>query len=190
MKTTSVVLAGVGGQGILLASELVAKAAMLSGFDVKTNEVHGMAQRGGSVLAQIRFGEKVHSPLVALGQADVFGALEAIEGLRYANYLKKSGLAVCSTQRIIPVTVSSRSAVYPDDVEERLAKVFPRLVLVDAADLALKLGDLRVANLAVMGALSQGLDLSEEAWQEAIRISIKERFLEMNLKAFELGRQA
>ncbi len=190
MNTTSVVLAGVGGQGILLASELVAKAAMLSGFDVKTNEVHGMAQRGGSVLAQIRFGEKVHSPLVALGQADVFGALEAIEGLRYANYLKQGGLAVCSTQRIIPVTVSSRSAVYPDDVEARLAAVFPRLVLVDAAELALELGDLRVANLAVMGALSQGLDLLQEAWQEAIRSSLKASFLEMNLKAFELGRQA
>ena len=190
MNTTSVVLAGVGGQGILLASELVAKAAMLSGFDVKTNEVHGMAQRGGSVLAQIRFGEKVHSPLVALGQADVLGGLEAIEGLRYANYLKEGGLAVCSTQHIIPVTVSSRSAVYPDDVEQRLASVFPCLVLVNAAEIALQLGDLRVANLAVLGALSKGLPLSDEAWQEAIHTGIRERFLDINLKAFERGRQA
>ena len=119
-EVVNIVLAGVGGQGILLASEIVARAAMVAGFDVKTNEVHGMAQRGGSVVAQIRYGKEVNSPLVASGSAQVLGSLERIEALRYADYLAPGGLAVVSNQMVVPVSVSSGSASYPGDAEARL----------------------------------------------------------------------
>ena len=135
-ETKSIVIVGVGGQGILLASEILAQAAMLEGYDVKTNEVHGMAQRGGSVMAQIRYGREVHSPLVARNAAHILGALEKVEALRYADYLRPDGLAAVSSQAIMPVTVSSGAAHYPEDAEELLHQAFPRLVYIDAAKIA------------------------------------------------------
>jgi indolepyruvate ferredoxin oxidoreductase, beta subunit len=186
--TTSVVLVGVGGQGILLASEIVARAAMIAGFAVKTNEVHGMAQRGGSVIAQIRFGKEVFSPLVAEGTARVLGALERIEGIRFAHYLAPGGLAVVSSQAIIPVTVSSGQAVYPTDTQERLRAIFPRLIYVDAATLATRVGNIRASNVVVLGALSTGLDLPVEAWHEAVARSVPPKHKDLNLRAFEEGR--
>jgi indolepyruvate ferredoxin oxidoreductase beta subunit len=186
--TTSVVLVGVGGQGILLGSEIVARAAMHAGFDVKTNEVHGMAQRGGSVVAQIRYGKQVHSPLVPEGTATVLGALEQIEAIRFAHYLMKDGLAVVSTQAIVPVTVSSGQATYPNDVEQRLRAVFPRLVYVDADDLATKAGSIKAANVVTLGAISTALDLPLEAWRAAIEQSVRPKHLQINLQAFDAGR--
>jgi indolepyruvate ferredoxin oxidoreductase beta subunit len=186
-STTNVVLAGVGGQGILLASEIMARAAMAAGFDVKTNEVHGMAQRGGSVIAQIRYAAKVNSPLVALGTAQVLGSLEKIESLRYAEYLVPGGLAVVSTQIVVPLTVSSGQAQYPNDAEERIRRAFPRLIYVDAVKLAGDLGNVKASNLVVMGALSTGLELPPSAWHEAIQAAVKPRFLDLNLKAFAAG---
>jgi indolepyruvate ferredoxin oxidoreductase, beta subunit len=185
--TTSVVLVGVGGQGILLASEIVARAAMQTGMDVKTNEVHGMAQRGGSVVAQIRFGTKVFSPLVPEGTAVVLGALERIEALRYTQYLAPGGLAVVSSQAIVPVTVSSGQSQYPADARERLAAAFPRLVYVEAERLAREAGNLRAANVVILGAMSRALDLPVEAWRAAIKASVPARHAELNLRAFELG---
>ena len=187
-ETTSVVLAGVGGQGILLASEIVARAAMSAGFDVKTNEVHGMAQRGGSVLAQIRFGARVNSPLVALGTAQALASLERIEGLRHAEYLAPDGLAVVSSQMVIPVTVSSGTAKYPEDAEAKLRQVFQRLIYLDADRIASELGNLKASNVVLMGALSTGLELPVEVWQAAIRRSVKEKFVDLNLRAFATGR--
>ncbi len=184
----NVVLAGVGGQGILLASELVAQAARIAGYDVKTNEVHGMAQRGGSVVAQVRFGEKVFSPLVMQGTAHVLGALEALEGLRFADYLAPEGLAVVSTQQILPLTATLGQSPYPDDLQDRLKARFPRLVLVEALEAAEKCGLPRAANVVVLGALSKGLDLPLEAWQKALEISVKPAYLDLNRKAFEAGR--
>ncbi len=189
-NTVSVVLAGVGGQGILLASEVVARAAMHAGFDVKTNEVHGMAQRGGSVIAQIRYGTKVHSPLVPEGTAAVLGALEQIEAIRFAQFLAPDGLAVVSSQAIVPVTVSSGQASYPEDVPQRLAALFPRLAYVHADKLAAAAGNTRTANLVILGAMSNGLDLPAEAWQEAIRTSVAPKHLDVNVRAFDLGRKA
>lgn len=188
-KTVSIVLAGVGGQGILLASEILARAAMIAGFDVKTNEVHGMAQRGGSVIAQVRYGGKVNSPLVAIQSAKVLGSFEKIEALRLAHYLAPDGLAAVSSQSIIPVTVSSGAAVYPADAEERLRKVFPRLVFFDAAETAKLAGSVRAANVVLLGAMSKGLDLPLESWHKAIECSIKPKFVEMNLTAFTKGRE-
>ena len=187
-ETVSVVLAGVGGQGILLASEVIARAAMAAGHDVKTNEVHGMAQRGGSVIAQIRYGKKVHSPLVAVGTAKVLGGLEKIEPLRYAQYLAPDGLAVVSSQAMVPVTVSSGGGTYPENAEALLREVFPKLVYVNAADEAVKLGNVRVANIVIVGVLSTALDLPVDAWHEAIKTTVKTRFIDINLKAFEAGR--
>ena len=187
-ETKSIVLVGVGGQGILLASEILARAAMLEGHEVKTNEVHGMAQRGGSVVAQVRYGPVVYSPLVAKGTAQVLGALEQIEALRFAEYLRPDGLAVVNAQAIVPVSVSSGSARYPVDVESRLKAAFPRLAYIQASEEAASLGSMQATNIVVLGAMSKGLDLPEKAWQEAIAASVKEKFLDLNLKAFEKGR--
>jgi indolepyruvate ferredoxin oxidoreductase beta subunit len=188
-QTTSVVFVGVGGQGVLLACEVTARAAILSGFRVKTNEVHGMAQRGGSVIAQIRYGRDVHSPLVAHGTARVLGSLERIEALRYHQYLAPDGLAVVSSQRIVPTTASSGHAVYPDDVPERLQRVFPRLVFLDAVGEATSLGSPRAATGIVLGALSTELDLPIASWEGALGQSGKAVHRELNLRAFHRGRE-
>ncbi|MGL6195186.1 MAG: indolepyruvate oxidoreductase subunit beta [Thermoguttaceae bacterium] len=188
MQTTSVVLVGVGGQGILLASEIIAQAAVESGFDVKTNEVHGMAQRGGSVIAQIRFGKEVHSPLVPMRTASVLGSLERIEILRYTDYLAENGLAVVSSQRIIPVTASTGPVKYPEITEEVLRKYFTNLLFFDAVAEAENIGNPKVANVVLLGAMSKKIDLPISSWEAAIRKSVKEKFVEINLKAFETGR--
>ncbi|NLX06656.1 MAG: indolepyruvate oxidoreductase subunit beta [Phycisphaerae bacterium] len=187
-RVTNIVLVGVGGQGILLASDIIAHAAIEAGFTVKTNEVHGMAQRGGSVVAQIRFGREVFSPLVEEGAAQVLGALEQIEALRFAHYLAPGGLAVVSRQAIVPVTVSMGAGTYPQDVPERLGQAFSRLICVDAAQTAAELGDVRAANLVVLGAMATGMDLPAEAWDAAVRQCVKKQYLDLNLKAFEAGK--
>ncbi|MFA6815114.1 MAG: indolepyruvate oxidoreductase subunit beta [Lentisphaeria bacterium] len=185
-KTTSIVLAGVGGQGILLASKIIGKAAMSCGLQVKANEVHGMAQRGGSVLAQIRFGTEVYSPLVSEGSASVLLSLEAIEAIRYKHYLCSDGLAVVSKQRIIPVTVSSGNAVYPD-VDKILPTLFPRLIYIDALTEAEKLGESRAANIILLGHLAKALHLPLDAWMDALKDCIKPKALAVNQKAFQLA---
>lgn len=186
--TVSVVLVGVGGQGILLASEILAQTAMLAGYDVKTNEVHGMAQRGGSVMAQVRYGQKVYSPLIEEGTAVALASLEEVEGLRAAHYLKKGGLAVVSSQQVIPVTVSSGGAEYPLDAVERLKGVFSNLKIVDAVEIATAAGNARAANVAVIGALSTGLEFPEELWLQAIKKSVKPAFVELNIDVFKRAR--
>jgi indolepyruvate ferredoxin oxidoreductase beta subunit len=189
-RVYSVVLAGVGGQGILLASDILSTAAMHAGYDVKTNEVHGMAQRGGSVIGQVRYAREVFSPLVPEGAADVFASMEKIEGIRFAHFLAPGGLAIVSSQEIVPVTVSSGAGTYPLDAEERIHRIFPRLVYMDAAAMAVEAGDMRAANTVILGAISNGLELPLEAWYKAIEECVKPRFRELNLKAFEAGRGA
>ena len=188
--TTSVVLVGVGGQGILLASEIVAQAAVAAGFDVKTNEVHGMAQRGGSVTAQIRYDQEVFSPLVPRRTAQVLGSLERIEGLRNLDFLAEDGLAVVSSQKIVPVTASTGGTPYPDVDEEFLRHYFPRLVYLDAVEMATQLGNAKTANTLLLGAMSSQLSLPEQAWHEAIRKSVKEKFVDINIAAFQAGRES
>ncbi|MDR2346697.1 MAG: indolepyruvate oxidoreductase subunit beta [Planctomycetaceae bacterium] len=185
--TTSVVLVGVGGQGILLASEIAAQAAVFMGYDVKTNEVHGMAQRGGSVVAQIRYGREVFSPIVSSHSAQVLGSLERIEGLRNIDYLAKGGLAVISNQKIVPVTASTGGIPYPEIGEELLLRYFPRLVYIDAVKHATELGNPKAANTVLLGAMATKLNLSEESWFEAIRQSVKEKFIDINIKSFKHG---
>jgi indolepyruvate ferredoxin oxidoreductase, beta subunit len=188
-SVTSIVMVGVGGQGILLATQIAARAALIMGHDVKTNEVHGMAQRGGSVIAQIRFGEKVYSPLVSMGTAQVLASLERIEALRIASYLSPDGLAVVSSQAIIPVTVSSGKATYPADAEARLRATFRRLAYIDAVGVAERICDARTANVVLLGAMSTALDLPLECWKKAIAECVKPKFLQINALAFEEGRK-
>ena len=186
--TTSVVLSGVGGQGILLASEILAQAAVAAGFEVKTNEVHGMAQRGGSVIAQIRYGKEVFSPLVPKGTAKVLGSLERIECLRYVDYLADDGVAIVSNQRIVPVTASTGGTPYPEVDEQVLSTFFPRLVYLQTLEMAAALGNIKTTNVILLGTLSTYLDLPESAWETAIRRSVKEKFAAINLAAFQKGR--
>jgi indolepyruvate ferredoxin oxidoreductase beta subunit len=188
-NVTSVVIVGVGGQGILLATQIAARAALLAGHDVKTNEVHGMAQRGGSVVAQVRFGAKVYSPLVPEGTARVLVSFERIEALRFREFLAFDGLAVVSSQAIIPVTVSSGQASYPADAVERLRMAFPRLAYVDAVAVAEKLCDTRVANVVLLGAMSTALTISMDCWTDAIDQCVKPEFRQINRKAFEEGKR-
>lgn len=186
--TKSILLSGVGGQGILLAAKIIGEAAVASGYTVCANEIHGMAQRGGSVIAQVRFGDDVKSPLILEGTADVLASLEQIEALRWAHFLKPDGVAVVSKQRIVPVTVSSGKASYPADVEARLGRVFPRLIYYDCVGQAEAMGHARYANLILTGLVASALPLARDAWHQAIRARVAEAYYLPNIEAFELGR--
>ncbi|HQU34381.1 MAG TPA: indolepyruvate oxidoreductase subunit beta [Thermoanaerobaculaceae bacterium] len=189
----SFVLVGVGGQGTLLASNILAEVGLAAGFDVKKSEVHGMAQRGGSVASHVRWdGEKVHSPLVGLGEADVLLSFEKVEALRFAQFLRRGGTAVVNDMAIVPVTVSSGTSVYPGD--EHLTRVFgaldARLVMVPGEKLAQDAGNVKAANVVLLGAVSRLLPLPEEAWWACIAGRVPKKFLELNRVAFAAGRAA
>ncbi len=186
----NVSLVGVGGQGILLASEILCRVALLAGRDVKKSEVHGMAQRGGSVVSQVRVGERVHSPLVAVGATDFLVAFEKLEALRFAHFLKPDGLAIVNEQEIRPVTVSTGQAVWPADLDARLRSTFPRLDRVPALAIATGLGNVRVVNVVMIGALSRHLDFDEDLFPRAIEDLVPEKVRALNLRAFEAGRAA
>ena len=183
-----VFLAGVGGQGTLLASEVLGEAFLLSGYDVKKSEVHGMAQRGGAVTTHLRFGPKVYSPLIEPGKADLLIAFEKIEALRFAHYLRPGGVLVVNAQEIFPPSVATGKEPYPADAAARLAAVTDRLHLVDALAAALSLREVRAVNLVMVGAASRFLPLPEDAYEEAVRSSLPERIVEVNLRAFRAGR--
>lgn len=182
-------IVGVGGQGTLLASEIICRVALLAGKDVKKSEVHGMAQRGGSVVSQVRIGEKVYSPLIATGETDILVSFEKLEALRYAHLLSSDGIALVNDQQIKPVTVSSGQARWPDDLDERLKQTINHLELIPALKIAQQLGDTRVVNLVMLGALSQYMTMDEDLWHQAIRELVKPQFIDTNLKAFAMGRE-
>lgn len=188
---TNITLVGVGGQGILLTSEILARTAMITGLDVKKSEIHGMSQRGGSVSSQVRFGKAIHSPIIPDGESDFLVAFEKIEALRCFKLLRPNGLAVINLLDITPLTVSS--GIQPD-VEGRDKLITDlygtRATLVDAEQIALAVGNLRTANLVLAGALSKLLPLPIEAWHEAMRSRIKASLVDINLKAFAAGREA
>ena len=187
-KTLNITLVGVGGQGTLLAGEILCRVALLSGKDVKKSEVHGMAQRGGSVVSQVRIGEKVHSPLIALGETDILIAFEKLEALRYAHFLSPAGVAMVNDQEIRPVTVSSGQAEWPEYLDGMLKDTFANLEVIPALQIARELGNVRAVNLVMIGALSNHTDIDEAVWREAIEGSVKPRFVELNLKAFDSGK--
>ncbi len=189
MKTMNLLLSGVGGQGVILASKILSKAALLQGLDIKQSEVHGMSQRGGSVVSHVRFGETVCSPLVAEGGCDVLLGFEPLEALRYAHWVRSRGAIVYSTDRVNPSTVSAGLAEYPDDVEERLRGYPVDLVRVEAGSLAERAGNRRAANVVLVGAASRFLDFPAEVWAKAIEESVPAKALEVNQEAFRLGRE-
>lgn len=188
-RTINIRLAGVGGQGILVASEALCDALLASGFDVKKSEVHGMAQRGGTVNSDVRFGSKVYSPIIPEGEVDVLLAFEQMEALRYLPSLKAGGVVIVNRQRILPSAVASGKLEYPADVESRLAEHAGEVVSVDALELAKEAGSVRSVNVCLLGALSRFLeDVQETVWESVLTERFRNKGLEANLRAFRLGR--
>ena len=185
----NIMIVGVGGQGALLASKTLGQVLLDAGFDVKVSEVHGMSQRGGSVVTYVRYGEKVYSPIVDKGEADFIVSFEMLEAARYTEFLKKDGRIVVNTQNIDPMPVITGAAEYPADLENKMKNAGFVVDAVDCLSLAEQAGTAKAVNIVLMGRLSKYMDFSEEAWLKAIEKLVKPQFLEMNKKAFMLGRE-
>lgn len=186
--TKNIMIAGVGGQGTLLASKLLGSLLIGQGYDVKVSEVHGMAQRGGSVVTYVRYGERVASPIIDRGEADILVAFELLEAVRWAEYLRPEGVLIANTQQILPMPVITGAAVYPEDLAERLREGCGRAVLVDALAPAEEAGSAKAVNVVLMGILSTVLGIPEAAWMAALERQLKPALVEMNKKAFYIGR--
>ena len=188
---TSILIVGVGGQGTLLASVLLGNLALEYGYDVKLSEVHGMAHRGGSVVTHVKMSdEKVGSPLIEEGEADIILAFEKLEAYRWLPYLKKGGGIYVNTQQILPMPVILGDAEYPEDIEQVLAERAGNLKAFDALAIAEEAGSDKAVNVVLLGAASKDLPFSDEAWQKVIEKNVKEKFIEMNKFAFTRGQQA
>lgn len=179
-------IVGVGGQGTLLTSRILGGLTIHAGYDVKLSEVHGMAQRGGSVVTFVRYGEKVNEPIVEEGQADVLIAFEQLEAMRYAHFLKKGGVIIVNDQRIDPMPVVIGAAKYPDHIIEELEENY-RVLKVDAMAEAKKIGNSRVFNVIVLGVAAQHMDFTREDWLTVIEKTVPAKTVEINKKAFEIG---
>lgn len=185
---TNILLVGVGGQGILLASEVLSEAFMLAGHDVKKSEIHGMSQRGGSVVSHVRFGAQVFSPVVPEGEGDILLGFELLESYRYLSLLKPGAAVVVNDFRIPPPSILLGQATYPKGLSDAIRERFPDFLLVDGQGLALQAGDIRAANTVLLGAVSRRLQISDTIWHQALEKMVPAKALEKNLKAFELGR--
>ena len=185
-NTKNIMIVGVGGQGTLLTSRILGGITVDAGYDVKLSEVHGMAQRGGSVVTFVRYGEKVAEPIVEEGQADLLIAFEMLEAKRYAHFLKKEGVLVVNEQRIDPITVVTGAATYPEGIVEELEKEYS-VLKINAMDEALKLGNSKVLNIIVLGMAAKHMDFSKEDWLKVIEKTVPPKTVEMNKKAFLLG---
>lgn len=186
MATKNIMIVGVGGQGTLLTSRILGGLAIAGGYDVKLSEVHGMAQRGGSVVTYVRYGEKVAEPIVEEGQADVIITFERLEALRYAHFLKKDGVLIANDWRIDPMPVVIGVAQYPEQILEGLAKEH-KVYTVNATEEAKKLGNPRVFNMIVLGIAAQHMDFSKEQWYEVIENTVPPKTADINQKAFDVG---
>lgn len=189
----NIVIAGVGGQGTLVAGKLFGALAVELGLDVKISEVHGMSQRGGSVVTYVRMGEKVYSPVVEKGGADYFLAFEELEALRYADYLSLRGVMIINSKNIEPVTVRMETGTYPENIVKILnekVNANAELISLDADDLADRAGNTRTANIVMIGKLSSFSDIPEQAWINAIEQIFPEKLIPVNIKAFRFGRGA
>ena len=187
MMKKDILIVGVGGQGSLLASRSLGALFLSQGLDCKLSEVHGMSQRGGSVVTYVRAGENVSSPMVSDGEADLVISFEALEALRYAHTLKKGGTLVYSTQEIMPMPVITGAAAYPDDIASRLAAFDLKVLAFDAESAAEKAGNGRAANVALLGAASPIIGGTPEEWEAVIRATVPPKFVDVNLRAFALG---
>ena len=188
MKTKNIMIVGVGGQGSLLASKLLGRMLLGRGCDVKVSEVHGLSQRGGSVVTYVRYGDKVCSPIIDKGQADVILSFELLEAARWTEYLKPGGRIVTNTQQVNPMPVITGAAEYPQGLEESMRALGIDLDAIDALSLAEEAGSSKAVNIVLLGRLSKWFDFTEEDWLEAIAQSVPPKFLELNKRAFALGR--
>ena len=186
--TKNIMIVGVGGQGSLLASKLLGHLLLTQGYDVKVSEVHGMSQRGGSVVTYVRFGEKVYSPIIDKGEADFIVSFEKLEAARWVEYLKEGGRIVVNTQQIDPMPVITGNAQYPENLIEKMEALGIQVDAMDCLSLAEQAGSAKAVNIVLMGRLSRYFDIPEDTWKQAIRDCVPEKFVELNLKAFELGR--
>lgn len=184
-----IILSGVGGQGILSIATVIGKAALTEGLHIKQAEVHGMSQRGGSVVTYVKYGDKVDSPIVQKGQADLILAFEQLEAARWLPFLKTDGTIIANTQQIDPMPVVTGVATYPDGVLEAIRKTGVKLRDVDALSLAVEAGSAKAVNVVLIGVMAAHMDIDRAVWEQAIRDTVPAKFLEMNLKAFDLGYQ-
>ena len=185
--TKSILIVGVGGQGTLLASRLLGRALLAKGFDVKISEVHGMSQRGGSVVTYVRYGENVASPIVEKGEADIILSFEELEAARWLPFLKKGGKIVVNTQKMDPMPVIIGKAEYPEDLLGKLEAAGVDVQPVDALALAMEAGTPKAVNVALIGVVAQSTDIEQSVWEDTIRSTVPEKFVDLNLKAFQLG---
>ncbi len=182
----NIMIVGVGGQGTLLASRILGHAVLNEGYDVKLSEVHGMSQRGGSVVTYVKYGNEVYSPIIGEGEADIILAFEMLEAYRALPYLKKGGVMIANAQFINPMPVITGAMSYPENIEEKLkAKV--RLVSADALSLAKEAGNIKAVNVVLIGVMAKNTNIAYEKWIDVIKSTVPEKFLDVNLKAFELG---
>ncbi|MCX5821380.1 MAG: indolepyruvate oxidoreductase subunit beta [Deltaproteobacteria bacterium] len=188
METKGILLAGVGGQGILRASDILCRVFMAAGLDVKKSEVHGMAQRGGCVTSHVRYGEKVHSPLAKVNDIDILVSFEKMDTLRYLDYVKATGTVIINTEEIYPPAVNLGEAPYPANVAETVGRFFAKSVTVDAAALALRAGNIRTVNSVLLGALSSCLNFKIGLWEKVLEESFPAKLVRANREAFFLGR--
>ena len=186
---TNILLVGVGGQGILLASEILSETFMLAGYDVKKSEIHGMSQRGGSVVSHVRYGSEVFSPIVPEGEGDILFGFELLETCRYLSLLKKGATVIANDLCIPPPSVLSGKDIYPEGLTEKIGLLFPDFLLVDGLKLANEAGNARAANTALLGAVSRRLDIPEEFWMKAMAKMVPPKAIEVNRKAFLAGRK-
>lgn len=183
----SVLIVGVGGQGTLLASRLLGNALLSRDYDVKVSEVHGMSQRGGSVVTYVRYGQSVSSPIIEQGEADLILSFEALEAARFLPYLKKGGKIIVNTQQIDPMPVVTGNAVYPEDVIGQIKSLGVEVISADALSLAEQAGSVKAVNVVLMGMLAKQTDIEKQVWLDTVEQTVPLKFLELNLKAFELG---
>ena len=187
MNTKSIMIVGVGGQGTLLASKLLGSVLLNQGYDVKLSEVHGMSQRGGSVVTYVRYGDRVYSPIVDQGEADYILSFEILESARWISYLKKGGILITNTQKTWPMPVITGAMAYPENIVEKLSSMAD-VQAVDALALATEAGSPKAVNVVLIGVLSRLMDIPEDAWLKAIDETVPPKFLELNRRAFRLGR--
>ncbi|HEX9971694.1 MAG TPA: indolepyruvate oxidoreductase subunit beta [bacterium] len=185
----NVLMSGVGGQGVLVASDILVMVAMEAGLDAKKSEIHGMAQRGGSVVSQVRYGKKIYSPLISTGAADVILAFEKLEAVRYLDFLKTGGVVIVNNQKITPLSVFFSNTPYPEDIATICHKKTDHFIMIEGVQIAEQLGNPRTINSVMLGALSNFLEFDEEHWMKAIEQRVPPKTLELNRRAFEAGKQ-
>jgi len=186
-KAINILIVGVGGQGTLLTSRILAQVAVDLGYDVKVSEIHGMAQRGGSVVSQVRYGEKIYSPIISKGDADIILAFEKLEAARWLDYLKPDGMIIINDDRVDPLPVMSGKLKYPEDIDQRIGQMVEKTMVVDASSIAIECGNVRAANVVLVGILAAAIGIPEAEVEKAIHAMVPPKALDINVKAFKQG---